>query len=44
MEYLQYYEIRGVKISSIKSFKPYYKWNTFNTEKSCNGGGYHQPF
>ena len=32
MEYLQYLEqsLKNV-IDSLNSFKPYYKWNTFNT-------------
>ena len=30
MEYLQYVIISKFK-RAIKSFKPYYKWNTFNT-------------
>ena len=31
MEYLQYLAIGEDKDKLIKSFKPYYKWNTFNT-------------
>ena len=33
MEYLQYSQFMGVEKSMKSSFKPYYKWNTFNTEK-----------
>ena len=31
MEYLQYYGEREDEVI-ILSFKPYYKWNTFNTD------------
>ena len=30
MEYLQYFKTTNVK-EELKSFKPCYKWNTFNT-------------
>ena len=32
MEYLQYLEIKKEEIEHTSSFKPYYKWNTFNTK------------
>ena len=31
MEYLQYEIVRDEKETIDLSFKPYYKWNTFNT-------------
>ena len=31
MEYLQYFTGRTGTIAGGYSFKPYYKWNTFNT-------------
>ena len=31
MEYLQYSKGRRVRLSGGDRFKPYYKWNTFNT-------------
>ena len=31
MEYLQYLGMELVKELDNKGFKPYYKWNTFNT-------------
>ena len=31
MEYLQYVASTIKKSSTFDSFKPYYKWNTFNT-------------
>ena len=34
MEYLQYIEIVGVNKVILISFKPCYKWNTFNTEEN----------
>ena len=34
MEYLQYNKDSGLSVSAYQSsFKPYYKWNTFNTIK-----------
>ena len=33
MDYLQYCVIIGDKNANRKSFKPYYKWITFNTEE-----------
>ena len=32
MEYLQYEIVGKVYHAYYESFKPYYKWNTFNTE------------
>ena len=32
MEYLQYENINYPSVPSKCSFKPYYKWNTFNTD------------
>ena len=32
MEYLQYYGLYVATTKKGLSFKPYYKWNTFNTE------------
>ena len=32
MEYLQYEIVRFRKTREEISFKPYYKWNTFNTK------------
>ena len=34
MEYLQYIKKNGLILATIMCFKPYYKWNTFNTEKN----------
>ena len=31
MEYLQYKGLKTMWFSNLNSFKPYYKWNTFNT-------------
>ena len=31
MEYLQYLRMEIVTVDFAGSFKPYYKWNTFNT-------------
>ena len=31
MEYLQYFNVVGNTKRVYASFKPYYKWNTFNT-------------
>ena len=31
MEYLQYFMIESSKKNAYVGFKPYYKWNTFNT-------------
>ena len=41
MEYLQYAHIPDFTLESQTGFKPYYKWNTFNTllcstAKVCN--------
>ena len=33
MDYLQYFHIEIIKFYIFCSFKPYYKWITFNTEK-----------
>ena len=44
MEYLQYIKINDVNINYFNGFKPYYKWNTFNTDSELvikywsNGG------
>ena len=34
MEYLQYYFSKSFLSICVSSFKPCYKWNTFNTNKS----------
>ena len=36
MEYLQYPFIKSISIPDFESFKPYYKWNTFNTMTQYN--------
>ena len=36
MEYLQYVDIGSLTSGILSSFKPYYKWNTFNTENDEN--------
>ena len=33
MEYLQYKKLKLMEVLLKRSFKPYYKWNTFNTMK-----------
>ena len=40
MEYLQYKMRKNVELMNGKGFKPYYKWNTFNTKELAlkNGG------
>ena len=39
MEYLQYYPEQKYGLFVATSFKPYYKWNTFNTtSQGCNTG------
>ena len=35
MEYLQYYQMQGYDPVMVIGFKPYYKWNTFNTKHVC---------
>ena len=33
MEYLQYLEVKNIAgVNPAAGFKPYYKWNTFNTK------------
>ena len=37
MEYLQYWKVYiDVNLGIGEGFKPYYKWNTFNTKKNNN--------
>ena len=36
MDYLQYFEIVIVDREYIDTFKPYYKWITFNTKDLLN--------
>ena len=42
MEYLQYIDVPEVTGTGFASFKPCYKWNTFNTGNKTldNGTGY----
>ena len=36
MEYLQYAMDKNLSVPGHLSFKPYYKWNTFNTPNTLN--------
>ena len=36
MEYLQYFDVALIVPGATLGFKPYYKWNTFNTWKITN--------
>ena len=33
-------QIKGVLTYPLQSFKPYYKWNTFNTVSQLTGNGF----
>ena len=44
MEYLQYYDVIAVNHNLGVSFKPCYKWNTFNTSEDDVLGFYDGRF